>query len=57
MRQKLRNYTLADEAVPGHCEIGNIGSITKAAKDWARNNPDPTGMWARRRNKPKARKP
>ena len=51
MKTRIQSAPLGQQVPAGHADIGKITSLTQAAREWARNNPDPAGMWAQRRNK------
>lgn len=47
----IQSAPLGKQTPPGHSAISKPMAIAEAARLWARNNPDPASVYARRRNK------
>ena len=47
----IQSAPLGKQTPPGHTTINKPMAIVEAARLWARNNPDPASVYARRRNK------
>lgn len=49
MKTRIQSAPLGQQVPAGHADIGKVTSLTRAAKEWARNNPNPISYGRGRR--------